>query len=104
MQEEEIDLSQHILVLYFYIPLMPFHKKLLYLFSQLEVKYKNFVCLAVDGDDFANQCIRFSVSMVPTVIILKDGQEIKRIEGSVKKRDVIDAFADIYSIDPINGE
>lgn len=94
-QEEEIKMDHPLQALYFYIPWMPFHSKLVYVISQIEEKYKDISYLAVDADYFRTQCIRFSVTSVPTLLLLQAGREVKRIEGSIKRQDFIDAFADI---------
>lgn len=95
MQEEEVKLNQSVRCLYFYNFSMPFHNKLVYIISQIEEKYKDINYLAIDTDYFHSQCIRFAVSSVPTLLLLKNGKEIKRVEGSIKTRDFIDVFADI---------
>lgn len=94
-REEDIDLSLPIQILYFYIPNMPFHKKVINFIDKMEERYKQINYLAVNCEDFPTQCIRFSISVAPTLLIFKDGREIKRMESSVKKQDFIDAFADI---------
>jgi Thioredoxin len=94
-QEKDIDLNASIQVLYFYIPEMPFHRKISYILGTMEEQYKCISCLAINCLDFPNQCIRFSVSVAPTLLIFKNGREVKRVESSVRKRDFIDAFADI---------
>jgi thioredoxin-like negative regulator of GroEL len=94
-QEEEVKLDQPIQCLYFYNYGMPFHNKLVYIISQMEEKYKDISYLAIDTDYFHSQCIRFTISSVPTLLLLKNGKEIERVEGSVRTRDFIDAFADI---------
>jgi thiol-disulfide isomerase/thioredoxin len=93
-QENEIKLKD-IQSLYFYNSNMPLHNKMMYVISQIQEKYKNIGYLAIDVDYFHSQCIRFSITSVPALLILQDGKEIKRIEGSVKAQDFIDAFDDI---------
>jgi thioredoxin 1 len=94
-QEEEIKMDQPIQVLYFYTTWMPFHNKLIYVISEIEEKYKNISYLAIDADYFSTQCIRFAILSVPTLLLLKDGREVKRIEGTIKKQDFVGAFDDI---------
>jgi thioredoxin-like negative regulator of GroEL len=94
-QEEEIKLDKSLQALYFYTTWMPFHSKLVYVISQIEEKYKDVSYLAIDADHFHTQCIRFAVLSVPTLLLLKEGREVKRLEGSIKKQDFNDAFADI---------
>lgn len=97
-QEEEIKLDQPIRCLYFYNYSMLFHNKLIYVISQIEEKYETISYLAIDIDYFHSQCIRFNISSIPTLLLLKNGKEIQRVEGSIKTRDFIDAFADICTL------
>lgn len=94
-QEEDINLNVPILVLYFYIPEMPFHNKIMQTLSTIEEEYKYINYLAINCDDFQTQCIRFSILSVPTLLILKNSKEINRLVGLVKKQDLDAAFADI---------
>jgi thioredoxin-related protein len=99
-KEEEIKLSTSVQVLYFYTLSMPFYKKAIHLLSVLEEQYSQSKIIAIDAEYFSNQCIRFGVVSTPTLIFFKNGREARRIEGSVKKKDFIDAFHDIYTSGP----
>ena len=81
--------------LYFYAPWMPFHKKFLTMIGKMEEKHKNVTFSAVDVDEFSSQCRRFSIDSIPTVLILKDGKEVKRINGLTLTSAFRSAFADI---------
>ena len=81
--------------LYFYASWMPFHKKMLIMIKKIEEKYKNVTFLAIDVDYFPTLCKRFSVESIPAVIVLKEGQEIKRINGLVMTSAFKSNFADI---------
>jgi hypothetical protein len=94
-REEEINMDLPLQALYFYTTWMPFHSKLIYVISQIQEEYKDISYLAIDAGYFSSQCIRFSITSVPTLLLLKNGKEVKRIEDSIKKQDFIDAFADI---------
>lgn len=94
-QEEEIHMDVPVQSFYFYTTWMPFNNKLIYVISQIEEQYKDINYLAIDADYFSSQCIRFSITSVPTLLLLKNGKEVTRIEGSVRKHDFIGAFADI---------
>ncbi len=94
-QEEELQLNQPLQVLYFYASWMPYHSKFLTMIGKMEEKYKDISFYAVDVDTFSNQCKRFSVDSIPTVLILKDGKEAKRISGLVLTSAFRSAFADI---------
>ena len=94
-QEEEIKMDHPIQALYFYTSWMPFHNKLVHVISQIEEKYKDISYLAIDAEYFHTQCIRFAILSVPTLLLLKNGREVKRVEGSVKRQNFIGAFDDI---------
>lgn len=94
-REEEIQMDSPLLVLYFYAPWMPFHKKFLTMIGKMEEKYKNLPFFAVDVDEFNSQCKRFAIDSIPTVLILKDGKEAKRINGLTLTSAFKSAFADI---------
>lgn len=81
--------------IYFYQSFMPFHAKMVHVISQLERKYKNTYFYALDAEQFKGSCIRFSIVSVPTVVILKIGKEVVRVENSVKTEDFTNVFADI---------
>ena len=81
--------------LYFYASWMPYHGKFLTMISKMEEKYKDISFFAVDVDAFKNQCTRFSVDSIPTVLVLKEGKEVKRINGLVLTSAFRSAFADI---------
>lgn len=94
-REDEIQVNSPLLSLYFYSSWMPYHKKFLTMIGKMEEKYKDIIFLAVDVDEFKNQCTRFSVDSIPTVLILKDGKEVKRIKGLTLTSAFRSAFADI---------
>lgn len=81
--------------LYFYRSNMPFHAKMIGIIEQLQQKYKQTYFYAIDTDQFSGSCIRFAVESVPTLVVLKDAKEVKRIESSVKTQDFVDLFDDI---------
>jgi thioredoxin-like negative regulator of GroEL len=93
--EVEIKLSNGLLGIYFYAYWMPYHKKMLTMISKMEEKYKNINFIAVDVERFSTQCIRFNIDSIPTVIILNDGKECKRINGMVLTSAFKSTFADI---------
>src|ERR1022692_446554 len=94
-QEEDIDINLSLQALYFYASWEPTHKKFLTMFEKIEAKYKTSL-IAIDIDYFKNQCKRFLITSVPTVLILSDGIEIKRINGFISTSDFIRIFTDIY--------
>lgn len=94
-REDELQMDLPLQALYFYAPWMPFHKKFLTMIGKIEEKYKDIVFSAIDTDEFSNQCKRFSIDSIPTVIILKEGKEVKRINGLTLTSAFTSAFADI---------
>lgn len=94
-QEEDIQIGNKLQALYFYASWMPYHKKFLTMIGKTEEKYKDVSFYAIDVDSFSNQCKRFSIDSIPTVLVLKEGKEIKRITGLVLTSAFKSAFADI---------
>lgn len=96
VKEDELNLKG-IQTLYFYASWMPYHKKMLIMIDKVKEKHSNIDFLAIDVDYFKSLCKRFSVTSVPTVIILSNGTEAKRIEGLVLTSAFKSAFGDICS-------
>lgn len=94
-REEELQIDKPLQALYFYANWMPYHNKFLTMISKIEEKHKDISFSAVDVEEFKNQCKRFSIDSIPTVIILKEGKEVKRINGLVLTSAFKSAFADI---------
>lgn len=94
-QESDILLKDKIQALYFYASWMPFHKKMLIMIDKIEQKHNDIEFLAIDVDQFSNQCKRFSINAIPTVVVLKNGKELKRIDGLVMTSAFKSAFVDI---------
>lgn len=94
-QEEELQVGLPQQSLYFYANWMPYHKKMITMISKMEEKYKDMPFYAIDVDQFSSQCKRFQVDTVPTVLVLKEGKEIKRISGLVLTSAFRSAYADI---------
>lgn len=92
--ENEIQLKNYQLI-YFYSSWFVFHSKMMFMLNLSELKYNNVSFLAIDVDEFKNQCKRFSINVVPTVLILKEGKEINRLEGVFDTKKIIESFADI---------
>lgn len=100
IQEEQLMLDNASkIVLYYYASWMPFHKKMLTMLHKMEEKYEDMLFFAVDADYFKALCRRFAIESVPTILILKDGKEAKRINGLVMTSALKSAFADICKKD-----
>lgn len=93
-QENELVLSGP-RSLYFYASWMPYHKRMLSMVGKMEQKYKGLGFFAIDVDYFKSLCKRFDITSVPTILILENGKELKRVEGLVLTSALKGAFADI---------
>lgn len=91
IQEKELQIDLPLQSLYFYSIFDPFHKKLITMISLIEKMYKT-PFYAIDVNQFNNQCKRFMVDCVPTVLILNNGIEIKRM----KKIILTNIFNSVY--------
>lgn len=94
-KESNFQLKNNIQSLYFYASWMPFHKKMSIMLAKMEEKYKNVEFTAIDVDAYKSLCIRFDVTSIPTILIMDDGKEKKRITGLVLTSALRSAFADI---------
>jgi thiol-disulfide isomerase/thioredoxin len=94
-KEEDININLKLQSLYFYASWMPLHKKLLTMISSIEENY-GMAFYAIDVDYFENQCKRFSITSIPTILVLAQGSEIKRINGFVSTPVLTGIFVDIY--------
>jgi thioredoxin-like negative regulator of GroEL len=94
-REEELQMDLPLQAMYFYASWMPYHKKFITMIGKMEEKYKDISFSAIDVDEFSSQCKRFAIDSIPTVLILKNGKEVKRINGLVLTSAFKSAFADI---------
>lgn len=67
--------------------------------GKIEEKYKDVKFLAIDTDSFKGLCKRMKVTSIPTVIVFKDGVEVKRVTGLILTGAFRRVFADIYELD-----
>ncbi len=93
--EEDIKIKDNIQAFYFYASWMPFHKKMMIMIDKVEKKHK-IEFQAIDTDTFIKQCKRFKIDQIPTVLILKNGLEIKRLTGMLMTSAFTSAFNDIF--------
>lgn len=103
-REEELQLDKPLQSLYFYASWMPYHSKFITMIGKMEEKRKDMHFYAIDTDQFRNQCKRFAIDSIPTVLILQDGKEIKRINGLILTSAFRSAFADICISESRHGE
>lgn len=93
--ESEIQFDKGNYSIYFYSNWMPYHKKMLTILSKMEEKHKNVKHLAIDVEQFKTIIKRFNIESIPTVLLFRDGKEIKRIVGIVLTSAMRSAYADI---------
>lgn len=103
-QEQELVFNSKIQALYFYASWMPGHKKMTTMIGKIEDKYKDVNFLAIDVDYFKGLCTRFKVESIPSIVIMNNGIESKRINGLVMTSAIKSAFADICNYETINGD
>lgn len=96
VEEKDLNIEEKITVLYFYASWMPFHKKFLSMISKAEILYKNILFYGINVNDFKSLCLRFNVNSIPELIIFKNKQEIKRINGLVLFSAFKSVFNDIF--------
>jgi thiol-disulfide isomerase/thioredoxin len=94
-EEQDFKFNSNIQALYFYASWMPYHKKMMVMISKIEEKYKDIKFTAIDVNEFNSLCKRFNITSIPTVLIIINGEEIKRINGLVMTSAFKSAFADI---------
>lgn len=94
-KESSFQLKENLQSLYFYASWMPFHKKMALMLGKMEEKYKNVEFTAIDVDVYKPLCTRFSINSIPTILIMSNGEEKKRITGLVLTSALKSAFADI---------
>lgn len=76
---------------------MPYHKKMLIMLNKVKEKYSELEYIAIDTDYYKILCSRFSVTSIPTVLMLHDGKEVGRINGLVLTSAFKSTFSDIYN-------
>lgn len=96
-EEDEYSTRNPNQVLYFYRNSMPFQQMLQRMLEREEEKHKNIAFFAIDVDYFAGLCKRFSVTSIPSIILLTEGKEAKRLHSLVTTNSFVDVFVDICS-------
>ena len=98
LDEHEFPNNYKNVVFYFYASWMPFHKKMLTMIDKMENKYNNLTFYAIDVDNLKKITKRFNIDSVPTVLIIIDGKEEKRINGLIMTSAFKSVFVDIYNL------
>lgn len=103
-QENELIFNSKIQALYFYSSWMPYHNKMMIMINKIKEKHKDIIFFAIDVDHFKGLCRRFNIESIPTVIIFKNNEELKRINGLIMTSAFRSIFADICNDDATIGE
>jgi thioredoxin-like negative regulator of GroEL len=77
---EDVLKSKDRAVVLFYASWCPFSQKFLPIFDKYS-KGKEQSCLRVKIDDKASLCEKYSIDVVPTVILFENGKVSKRLDG-----------------------
>ena len=96
--DTDLVLQDKIQSLYFYASWMPYHKKMLVMLDKMEDKYPNIDFIGIDIDFFKTFIKRFKIDSIPTVLLINNGKEIKRLNGLVLTSAIKSTFADICKI------
>lgn len=93
--QNEILYDTRVCVLYFYTSSMMyfFNKKMLHLISEIETERKDISFIGIDLGWFNEFKQRFDLIQVPSIVILKNGEEIKKINGLIDTK----TFKNIFS-------
>lgn len=94
-EESEYVISNKIQILYFYSSWIPFHQNMVIQLNKIEDKYKDINIFAIDTDYFKGFCKRFDVSSLPTVVVIVDGKEKKRINNLITNQFWMENLIDI---------
>jgi thioredoxin 1 len=94
-QENELIWDKKYQVLYFYATWMAFNKKYIIMLDNFTDNLPNISLFAIDIDYFKGLCRRFDITNIPTVLIMKNGKEIKRIQGITHSQGFAAIFDDI---------
>jgi thioredoxin-like negative regulator of GroEL len=103
-QEDQLKFDTPFQVLYFYLPQMPFHSKMLIMLNKMEKKYPIMTVFAIDTDYFKTICKRFRIEALPEIVIMHKRNQIKRISGIIATQDFNQIFDDIYQRNTSNTE
>jgi|ERR1035437_3884672 thioredoxin-like negative regulator of GroEL len=104
-EEDELKNKANIKCLYFYSSWMPYNKKMLSIINKMEEKYNDIAYIAIDVDNFSGICHRFNINSIPTILILLNGEEIKKVNGLILTSALRRIFSDIYTDNTkVNGD
>jgi thioredoxin-related protein len=96
--EDELVWNNKWQTLYFYDAFLPFNLKTIYMLNNIEKKFLFVAIFAINIEFFKTLCKRFNINTIPTILIMKNGKENKRIEGLVPSQEFVTIFDDICII------
>jgi len=96
--------NNNMVALYFHARWMDnsMNKKYITMISKVESSFNDIKFYAINTDDFKNLCKIYNITAIPTVVILKKGKEISRINGMPLTAAFKKVFADICMSDTLN--
>jgi len=89
--ENELTWNNKYQILYFYAIWMPFNQKVIHMLEKLT----DITVFAINIDYFKSLCKRFDINTIPTILIIEDGKERKRVEGIIPSQEFVAIFDDI---------
>jgi len=96
--EDELTWKNQFQVLYFNATWMPFNQKVTLMLDKVAEKFPSLSFFAIDTDYFEVLCRRFDINSIPTVLIMENGKEVKRIEEVLPTHEFVAIFDDICSL------
>ena len=97
VSKEDLKLEGEYNILYFYATWLNEHKKMMTMLSKMEDKYSiNFY--GINVDEFKLFCKVYSIYTIPTIVILKDKKEIRRITGVVMTSALKNSFYEMIKL------
>jgi thiol-disulfide isomerase/thioredoxin len=93
--ENELTWNNKYQGLYFYATWMPFNQKVICMLDMVSDNLPNVPLFAIDVDHFKSFCKRFDITTIPTILIMENGKEVKRIQGVTHSKEFVATFSDI---------
>lgn len=96
IDSSEIDFSHPNIVLYFYAPWMPYHKKMVCMLEKLEIKYNDLYFYAINVDLTKDLITRFNIGSIPEILLFKLNKLQKNVNGICLTKALNSIFSVIY--------
>ena len=94
-QETDLIWNDKYQILYFCAVWMAFNQEVLHIINDMERKIPNIITFIIDVDYFKGMCKRFGINSIPSILLIENGKEIRRIEGITNLSKFSDLFNDI---------